>query len=228
MTATSQLQAIHSLPLHTLQLALAQKTRQQRLKRLIDILSSLLLITLLSPLLVVTALAIKLLSRGPILYSNDRVGFEGYLFRCYKFRTMVIDQSTVIRDHEDALESQKAGVLHKQKNDHRVTRVGKLLRKTSIDELPQLFNVLKGDMSLVGPRPLVPFMLTHYPEFRRVRCLVKPGITGLWQIRERDKNTSALFMFTHDIEYVQQFSLLLDLKILVSTPVVVLSGKGAF
>jgi exopolysaccharide production protein ExoY len=131
-------------------------------------------------------------------------------------------------DYEVALAGQEKGILHKIKDDARITWIGKIIRKTSIDELPQLFNVLKGDMSIIGPRPLVPFMLKHLPEFKETRCLVRPGITGLWQIRDRVNNTRAEFMIEHDTEYIRKYSLLLDLWILAKTPVVVLTGEGAY
>jgi lipopolysaccharide/colanic/teichoic acid biosynthesis glycosyltransferase len=141
---------------------------------------------------------------------------------------MVSDQSKKAQDHKRAIEHAEKGILHKEKNDSRITTVGKIVRRTSIDELPQLFNVFLGDMSIVGPRPLVPFMLKPYPEFKNVRCLVRPGITGLWQIRDREHNTSAEYMMTHDTEYVENYSFFLDVKILAETPIVVLSGRGAY
>jgi len=121
-----------------------------------------------------------------------------------------------------------SGVLVKARHDPRVTRLGRILRSTSLDELPQLFNVLRGDMSLVGPRPLVPFMLAPYPALREVRSLVRPGMTGLWQIRDRQHNTTASAMMRHDLEYVRRFSLGLDLAILLRTPLVVASRQGAY
>ena len=141
---------------------------------------------------------------------------------------MIADQRVAASDHARALASADRGILHKVKRDLRVTPIGALLRRTSIDELPQLFNVLRGEMSLVGPRPLTPFMLKHLPEFAEVRGLVRPGITGLWQIRDREHNTSAEFMIEHDLEYVARCGLRLDAVILVRTPFVVLGGKGAY
>ncbi len=120
---------------------------------------------------------------------------------------MVSDQSKKAQAYKEALEQQQKGILLKLPNDPRVTWIGKIIRKSSIDELPQLFNVLLGDMSIVGPRPLVPFMLAHLPEFKEIRCLVRPGITGLWQIRDRVNNTSAEFMIEHDTEYIQRLQL---------------------
>jgi len=208
--------------------SLEEKKSQIFLKRSFDILSSALLIIFFAPILIIVALLIKLSSRGPVLYSNERVGYRGINFKCYKFRSMVTDQSIKKSDYEVALAGQEKGILHKVKNDSRITWIGKIIRKTSIDELPQLFNVLFGDMSIIGPRPLVPFMLKHLPEFKEVRCLVRPGITGLWQIRDRANNTSAEFMIEHDTEYIENYSILLDLKILVKTPIVVITGEGAY
>jgi lipopolysaccharide/colanic/teichoic acid biosynthesis glycosyltransferase len=140
----------------------------------------------------------------------------------------MVSDHTKVKDHVVALANQEKGILYKVKNDSRVTWVGKIIRKTSIDELPQLFNVLFGDMSIIGPRPLVPFMLKNMPEFTDIRCLVRPGITGLWQIRDRVNNTSAKFMIKHDVEYIENYSLLLDAKILLATPVVVFKAEGAY
>lgn len=207
---------------------LQQKRSQLFVKRAFDITASSLLIIFFSPILITVAIIIRLTSKGAILYSNERVGYRGVNFRCFKFRSMVTDQSIKKSDYEVALAGQEKGILHKVKNDSRITWIGKIIRKTSIDELPQLFNVLKGDMSIIGPRPLVPFMLKHLPEFKEVRCLVRPGITGLWQIRDRVNNTSAEYMIEHDTEYIENYSLLVDAKILLKTPIVVITGEGAY
>jgi lipopolysaccharide/colanic/teichoic acid biosynthesis glycosyltransferase len=198
------------------------------LKRSFDIFASSLFILCLSPIFIITAVLIKLTSRGPILFSNERIGYRGKTFPCLKFRSMVADQSTRRSDYEVALAGAQKGLLHKSRNDTRITWIGKIIRKTSIDELPQLFNVLKGDMSIIGPRPLLPFMLKNLPEFKEIRSLVRPGITGLWQIRDRENNTSAEFMVEHDTEYVENYSFLLDMKILFKTPIVVITGDGAY
>lgn len=208
--------------------SLKQKQFQIFLKRAFDIITASFLILCFSPILIVVAILIKLSSKGNILYSNERVGYKGNHFRCYKFRSMVSDQSVKKSDYEVALANQEKGILHKVKNDSRITWIGKIIRKTSIDELPQLLNVVKGDMSIVGPRPLVPFMLKHLPEFKEIRCLVRPGITGLWQVRDRINNTSAEFMIEHDTEYIEHYSILLDARILIRTPIVVITGEGAY
>jgi exopolysaccharide production protein ExoY len=205
-----------------------QKKLQVFLKRSFDILASSLFIICLSPILILTAVLVKLTSYGPIFYSNERVGHRGTHFKCFKFRSMVADQCVKKTDYEVALAGQQKGILHKTKNDTRITWVGKIIRKTSIDELPQLFNVFKGDMSIIGPRPLVPFMLKHLAEFKEIRSLVRPGITGLWQIRDRENNTSAEYMIEHDTEYVENYSFMLDMKILFKTPIVVITGEGAY
>jgi len=222
------LETDHPKKKQILEEALERKKLEIFIKRVFDICVSLVLIISLAPILIITAILVKLTSKGSIFYSNERVGYRGVHFRCFKFRSMVSDQSAKKEDYEVALAGQEKGVLHKVKNDTRITWIGKIIRKTSIDELPQLFNVLRGDMSIIGPRPLVPFMLKHLPEFREIRSLVRPGITGLWQIRDRVNNTSAEFMIEHDTEYVENFSLLLDMKILFKTPIVVIAGDGAY
>lgn len=224
----AETESLHVYQEETIEESLQKKHLQLSLKRLFDVVVSSLLILFFSPVLILVAVIIKLTSKGAVLYSNERVGYRGINFRCYKFRSMVTDQSKKEIDHAIALEGQEKGILHKVKNDSRITWIGKIIRKTSIDELPQLFNVLRGDMSIIGPRPLVPFMLKHLPEFKHTRCLVRPGITGLWQIRDRVNNTSAEFMIEHDTEYIKNYSLLLDFKILAKTPIVVLTGEGAY
>ena len=199
---------------------------QSACKRLCDGLTALALLLLLSPLLLAIALVIKLSSPGPVLFRQEREGQHGRRFILQKFRTMRVGVANPLGERQAVLEAD--GKLLKLRHDPRVTPVGRWLRKTSVDELPQLWNLLRGEMSLVGPRPLIPFMLEGDQEFRRVRALVRPGLTGLWQLRDRANNTSAAAMRPHDLEYIQRFSLGLDFLILLRTIPAVLAGKGAF
>jgi lipopolysaccharide/colanic/teichoic acid biosynthesis glycosyltransferase len=200
----------------------AHKTWQGAVKRGFDVLGSALLILLLSPVLLVAAIAVKLSSPGPVLYFAERVARGGHSrFQMLKFRSMR-------RAAPGEIEMQSAGVLLKSANHPRITFVGRILRKTSIDELPQLFNVLLGDMSLVGPRPLIPALLSGLsPREQELRSQVRPGITGLFQLRDRVHGETALTMIGHDLEYVENFSLWLDFMILARTIPAVLTGRGA-
>jgi exopolysaccharide biosynthesis polyprenyl glycosylphosphotransferase len=194
-------------------------------KRLIDIAVSLFIILLLAPFLLLIMALIKLDSSGPALFAQERVGLNKRLFRIYKFRTMVMNAETL----QSGLEShnETGGPTFKIRNDPRITRLGKVLRKTSIDELPQLFNVLKGEMSLVGPRPLPVRDYKGFSEdWYRRRFSVRPGITCLWQISGRSGITFDQWMLL-DIEYIDRWSLWLDLKILARTIPAVLTGSGA-
>jgi exopolysaccharide production protein ExoY len=196
------------------------------LKRGFDIVASALLIVIFSPLLLMSMLAVRLSSKGPMIFSQLRWGLKQRHFTCLKIRSMYLNQLDIPSPlYTSKIDRQ--GLLWKRKHDPRVTRIGAVLRRTSIDELPQLFNVLRGDMSIVGPRPLVLHMLDPFPEIRDVRCVVRPGITGLWQIRNRANNTSVMDMLADDSEYIASFNLLLDVKILLATPLVVLRGGGA-
>jgi exopolysaccharide biosynthesis polyprenyl glycosylphosphotransferase len=208
------------------------------LKRGVDIVGSLAAVIFASPLLVAIALAIKTTSRGPIFFKQERVGRFGRHFTFLKFRSMYVENDDSIhRDYvtrlitggEDAATNGSEGdkALFKIKNDPRVTRVGRILRRTSLDELPQFLNVLRGEMSLVGPRPPIPYEYKCYNTWHRRRLLtVKPGITGLWQIGGRSRVTFDE-MVRLDLRYADTWSVLLDLKILLKTPAAVFSGDGA-
>lgn len=213
-------------------------------KRVFDIIVGSGLIVVLSPLLALTALAIKLDSRGPILFSQPRAGatprrdgdavvWERSTFTMYKFRSMVhgADQSA----HEQHIEAWVTGGLapdtehgqtFKLEGDDRITRVGHLIRRTSIDELPQLINVVKGDMSLVGPRPVPLYEAAAYEERHLRRLESLPGITGIWQVQGRGRVTFEE-MIDMDLEYVERQSLMLDVRLLLATLPAALSGKGA-
>jgi exopolysaccharide biosynthesis polyprenyl glycosylphosphotransferase len=195
-------------------------------KRLVDIVASTALLLGLLPVFAIVALLIGLDSSGPVFFAQERVGFNKRRFKMIKFRTMVngSDQQQHTLEHLN----EAAGAAFKIKNDPRVTRVGKLLRRFSIDELPQLFNVLKGDMSLVGPRPL-PVRDVERIDIRwhKRRFSIKPGITCLWQVNGRS-NITFDYWVKMDLEYIDNWSLGLDLKILLKTIPAVLKGSGAY
>lgn len=195
-------------------------------KRVFDIALASGLLVLLSPVLLLIGGIIRLTSPGPAIFRQERIGSGGGPFTCWKFRTMRVSSDPMIRGQPLAIHHRDGHVL-KLAADPRVTRVGRLLRRTSLDELPQLLNVVKGDMSLVGPRPLMPHMLERHPRLRAARGRMKPGMTGLWQVRAREQNTHVAHMARHDLEYIRNWSLLLDLKILLATLPAVLSGRGA-
>ncbi|WP_028265276.1 sugar transferase [Arthrobacter sp. MA-N2] len=198
---------------------------QRVAKRLFDVAASAGLIVLFSPLLMILALMVKLDSPGPVLFRQERVGFEGAHFRMLKFRSMVVDAEA--RLTELAHRNEGSGLLFKVRNDPRITRVGGVLRKYSMDELPQLFNVFLGSMSLVGPRPPLPKEVEAYEQDVRRRLLVKPGVTGLWQVSGRS-NLSWQDSVRLDLYYVENWSLAGDLIILLRTARAVLGGHGAY
>ena len=193
-------------------------------KRLLDVIGSALGLALLTPLMAIIALLIRLDSPGAAIYSAERTGAKGRRFRCYKFRSMVSNAEHLKEDLRDL--NQREGPIFKIDNDPRITRVGSVIRRYSLDELPQLWNVLKGDMSLVGPRPHPVDEVNHYDlqDYRRLD--VKPGITGLWQITARDCPSFALNMHL-DLTYIESWSLLLDLRILAKTVRVLFAPEGA-
>jgi lipopolysaccharide/colanic/teichoic acid biosynthesis glycosyltransferase len=191
----------------------------------LDVSVSLLAMLILSPLFLLVGLIVKLTSSGPALFFQDRVGLNKRRFRLYKFRTMVVDAERRQRELEHLNEA--SGAVFKIMNDPRLTPVGKFLRKTSIDELPQLFNVLKGDMSLVGPRPLpVRDYQGFNQDWQRRRFSVRPGITCLWQVNGRSTVHFEKWMEL-DMQYIDQWSLSLDFKILARTIPAVIRGAGA-
>jgi exopolysaccharide biosynthesis polyprenyl glycosylphosphotransferase len=195
------------------------------IKRAMDLSASLILLTILAPFFLVMALLIRFSSPGPIFFVQERIGVNKRRFRLYKFRTMLQDAEKKLAELEDL--NEVSGPVFKIKNDPRITRAGKFLRKTSVDELPQLINVLKGDMSLVGPRPLPVRDYNGFDEdWHRRRFSVRPGITCLWQINGRS-NVSFEKWMKLDMEYIDNWSLLLDFKILAKTLPAVLKGSGA-
>jgi len=207
------------------------------LRRLFDVAFAVTLILLFSPILIGVALAIRIDSRGPALFRQRRVGYLEREFTLFKFRSMRIDADpqshqeyvTALIKGEGATRNGANGdgeSLYKVAVDNRITGVGRWIRRWSLDELPQLFNVVRGDMTLVGPRPAIPYEVAEYPSWYRERFAVRPGLTGYWQVSGRSERTYEE-MVRLDIEYAKRRSLGLDLSILLKTPWVVLSRKGA-
>jgi lipopolysaccharide/colanic/teichoic acid biosynthesis glycosyltransferase len=207
------------------------------IKRAIDVAGSSALLLVLSPFLAVIVALIKLTSKGPVIYKQDRLGQFGARFQCLKFRTMYTNNDPKIhQEYVQQFIAGKAGLnksegsdqpVYKLVKDPRVTLIGSFLRKTSLDELPQFWNVLRGDMSLVGPRPPVPYEFEVYDIWHRRRVLeVRPGVTGLWQVSGRNR-TRFDEMVRLDLRYCQNWSIWLDLKILLATPGAVFNGGGA-
>jgi exopolysaccharide biosynthesis polyprenyl glycosylphosphotransferase len=200
--------------------------------RLFDLVVALLLLLFLAPVLLLIVLAVRLDSAGPAIYRQRRVGLRGREFLVNKFRSMRADanperhrayvQQLIARGHE----TQSENGLFKLVVDPRITRVGRVLRRTSLDELPQLWNVVRGEMSLVGPRPVIPYEVEQYPEWYHARFSVKPGLTGLWQVSGRNEHTYEE-MVRLDIEYARRRSVWLDVGILARTVWVVLLRRGA-
>jgi undecaprenyl phosphate N,N'-diacetylbacillosamine 1-phosphate transferase len=178
------------------------------IKRIIDFFGSLIGIIIISPILIILALSIKLTSKGPVFFKQERLGKDGRVFKILKFRTMVVNAEKI-----------GTGLFVKTESDNRITKVGKLLRATSLDELPQLWNVVTGDMSLVGPRPPVPhhpYKYEDYNDFQRKRFGMKPGMTGLTQVTVRN-SVSWDERIPIDVEYIEKFNIWLDIKILFKT-----------
>lgn len=198
------------------------KTMQFGIKRLLDFICSLLMIVILSPILVIIAFSVKVSSPGKVVFTQERMGKDQRRFDIYKYRTM--------KNPPDGTYSVD-GILYKPNGEilepsiTRVTRIGSFLRKTSLDELMQLFNILNGSMSFVGPRPTLPYQVERYTEEQKKRFLVRPGVTGLAQVNGRN-NLTWTEKIEYDLEYVSNFSLLLDIKILLRTCAVVLKREG--
>jgi exopolysaccharide biosynthesis polyprenyl glycosylphosphotransferase len=193
------------------------------LKRWLDVVLSILALTVLSPVLLAVAIAVKLDSHGPVFYHSERIGKKGRVFRCIKFRTMIRDAD---KHRADMMHmNERDGVLFKISNDPRITNLGRFLRKYSMDELPQFFNVLRGDMSIVGPRPPLASEVQEYKLSHLRRLDVTPGITGLWQVQARQDPSFDSYI-SLDVTYIENWSIWLDLKILARTVGVVLAGTG--
>ncbi|NJN55122.1 MAG: sugar transferase [Anaerolineae bacterium] len=198
---------------------------QRFIKRLFDLTITGLCVCLIAPLLAIIALLIRLDSPGPVMFRQSRVGENGRIFHMYKFRTMIPEAEKLLAQMTEI--NSQGQLLFKRPDDPRVTRVGHFLRRASLDEIPQLFNVLKGDMSLVGPRPELPWLVERYEPWQRKRFAVPQGMTGWWQVNGRSDKPMHLHT-DDDLYYIQNYSLWMDFYILLKTPWIVLRGKGAF
>ena len=194
------------------------------IKRIIDIVASFTGLIVLSPLMLVVSILIKLESKGEVIFKQKRVGLNGREFYMYKFRSMVINAEELKAELES--QNEMSGPMFKIKDDPRITKIGKFIRKTSIDELPQLINVIKGDMSLVGPRPSLPKEVEEFETWMRERLEVKPGLTCIWQVSGRN-NIDFEDWMKLDIKYVRERSLALDFKLIFKTIFVLFGDKNA-
>ena len=194
------------------------------LKRLMDIICSMSALIVLAPILIVVAILIKIESKGPVIFSQERVGINNKKFKMYKFRSMVVNAE----DMKEKLEKQneRKGPMFKIKNDPRITTIGRFIRKTSIDELPQLINILKGEMSIVGPRPSLPKEVIQFEPWMLERLKVKPGLTCYWQVQGRDHIEFEDWMRL-DVKYVKDRNFLLDIKLIFKTFFVFLGDQNA-
>ncbi|MCK5877532.1 MAG: exopolysaccharide biosynthesis polyprenyl glycosylphosphotransferase [Candidatus Marithrix sp.] len=194
------------------------------IKRLFDIFVSAIVLLLLSPFVLLVILAVRLESSGPALFCQERVGKDGKVFKMWKFRSMFINSE---KNKAKLSNDMSGGILFKMKKDPRVTYMGKFIRKSSIDEIPQFWNVLKGDMSLVGPRPALPVEVAQYNEYQYHRLDVKPGITCTWQVSGRSE-ISFQQQVEMDLEYIYKQTFYLDIILLIKTIPAVLTGRGAY
>jgi lipopolysaccharide/colanic/teichoic acid biosynthesis glycosyltransferase len=204
------------------------------LKRAVDIIGSTVGIVLFSPIFVLIAMLIKLTSKGPVFFKQNRVGYNGQTFKMLKFRSMAANNSALLHRQfmKDFIKNQGSVTgetkIFKLVRDPRVTSIGRIIRKTSLDEIPQFFNVLFGDMSLVGPRPAIPYETEEYEAWHKRRFLgVKPGITGFWQVYGRS-TTNFDTMIRMDIHYVRNWTPMMDLILLFKTPFTLFTSKGAY
>lgn len=203
---------------------LRSRRKYWKLRRAQDIFLSVLALLILWPVMLLVALAVVIDSRGGVFFVQDRVGRDGKIFRFYKFRSMVPDAEAKLDELLD--QNEMEGPAFKMKNDPRITRVGKFIRKTSLDELPQLWNILKGDMSIVGPRPPLPREVEEYGEYERQRLLVTPGLTCYWQIQPHRNDLSFDEWVELDVAYIRDSSFATDWKIIFKTFGAVLGMNG--
>lgn len=193
-------------------------------KRFIDICGSSIGLIILSPFLLIIVIAIKLDSKGPVIFSQERVGKNGRRFKMYKFRSMVTNAEELLAKLKD--KNEMSGPMFKMKEDPRITKVGKFIRKTSLDELPQLINVIKGDMSLVGPRPNLPREVEKFSDYHKLKLLAKPGLTCYWQVMGRN-NIGFEDWMKLDIKYIEERNLWVDIKLIIRTFFMLFGDKNA-
>lgn len=195
------------------------------IKRIFDFIAAICGVIILSPIMLVIAILIKIEDHGPVFYKQVRVGKNGKKFKIYKFRSMFVNADQMLaklKEHNDV-----EGPMFKMKNDPRITKVGRFIRKHSLDELPQFLNVIKGDMSLVGPRPPLPSEVKEYSEYDKQRLFVIPGCTGLWQATERNE-VGFNEMVQLDIQYIQRASFMFDLWIIWKTVEIIIKPNGSY
>jgi len=195
------------------------------IKRIIDIIGALSGIILISPVMIIVAILIKFDSKGPVFFAQSRVGRDGKTFMMYKFRSMCSDAECLLGKLKNENEM-TGGPMFKMKDDPRITKVGKFVRKTSIDELPQLFNILKGEMSLVGPRPSLPKEVRQFTSFQKRRLIAKPGLTCYWQVRGRS-DISFIEWMKMDVEYIEERNTWIDITLIFKTVGVLFGDEGA-
>lgn len=195
------------------------------IKRIFDIICSGIAIIILSPIMIITAIAIMIESPGNPIFVQDRVGRNGKIFKMYKFRSMCIDAEEILKKLKE--KNEVDGPVFKMKNDPRITKVGRFIRKYSIDELMQLFNVFKGDMSVIGPRPALPKEVAEYDDLAKLRLKVKPGLSCYWQVMGRS-NLSFSECMELDIKYINEMSFWTDIKIVLLTIPAIFKGDGAY
>lgn len=226
-TAQSYVSSCGTYPIVTYHTVSLNKT-SRAVKRVIDIIGSIVALIIFSPFMLLTAIAVKLDSKGPVLFKQTRVGLNGRHFTMYKFRSMCVNADSMKEELMKENELGEDGLMFKMKDDPRITKVGKFIRKTSLDEFPQFFNVLKGDMSLVGTRPPTLDEVARYSRSHWRRMSIKPGITGMWQVSGRSTINDFDLIVELDTQYIDKWSIFLDFKIMLQTVFCMLRRKGAY
>lgn len=218
------MERLHIEEQEIIQVSKKQNNIYEASKRVLDFVAALLGLILLSPIFLVVSILIKLESEGEVIFSQTRIGLNGKEFKMYKFRSMVKNAEEL--KAKLAAQNEMSGPMFKMKDDPRITKIGKFIRKTSIDELPQLFNVLKGEMSLVGPRPSLPREVIHFSDYHKQRLIAKPGLTCYWQVMGRN-NIGFEEWMELDIKYIKERSIWVDIKLIFKTFFVLFGDENA-